>query len=172
MVKEQVEIQRDQEGRDDRNLTWDDIQKMKYTWRVAQELMRIIPPVFGSFRKAVNDTSFGGFDIPKGWQVFWSAYSTHMDNDIFVNPTEFDPSRFETNLPTPIPPYAYIPFGGGQHSCLGNEFARVETLITIHKLVTMYEWSLIHPNEVITRQPMPYPSMGLPIKVKPISIAS
>ncbi|KAI3667809.1 hypothetical protein L6452_42878 [Arctium lappa] len=172
VFEEQVEIQRDREGRDDWNLTWDDIQKMKYTWRVAQELMRIIPPVFGSFRKAVNDTSFGGFDIPKGWQVFWSAYNTHMDNDIFVNPMEFDPSRFETNLPIPIPPYSYIPFGGGQHSCLGNEFARVETLITIHKLVTMYEWSLIHPNEVITRQPMPYPSMGLPIKVKPISITS
>ena len=75
MVKEQVEIQRDRERRDDRNLTWDDIQKMKYTWRVAQELMRIIPPVFGSFRKAVKDTSFGGFDIPKGWQVTYIFYT-------------------------------------------------------------------------------------------------
>lgn len=64
-----MEIQRNKEGREDQNLTWGDIQKMKYTWRVAQELMRIIPPVFGSFRKVVTDTSFGGFDIPKGWQV-------------------------------------------------------------------------------------------------------
>ncbi|KAI7742772.1 hypothetical protein M8C21_031504 [Ambrosia artemisiifolia] len=172
VFEEQTEIQRDIEGREDHNLTWDDIQRMKYTWRVAQELMRIIPPVFGSFRKVVNDTTFGGFDIPKGWQVFWSAYNTHMDNDIFENPKEFDPSRFETNLSKPIPPYMYIPFGGGQHSCIGNEFARVETLVTMHKLVTMYEWSLIHPNEVITRQPMPYPSMGLPIKVTPRSSAT
>ncbi|GJV43764.1 taxadiene 5-alpha hydroxylase-like protein [Tanacetum coccineum] len=165
IFQEQTEIQKEIKGREDQNLTWGDIQKMKYTWRVAQELMRIIPPVFGSFRKVVKDTSFDGFNIPKGWQVFWCAYNTHMDNDIFVNPKEFDPSRFETNVSKPIPPYAYIPFGGGQHSCIGNEFARVETLITIHKLVTMYEWSLVYPDEVITRQPMPYPSMGLPIKV-------
>ncbi|PWA46741.1 cytochrome P450 [Artemisia annua] len=120
IFEEQMEIQKEIKGREDQNLTWGDIQKMKYTWRVAQELMRIIPPVFGSFRKVVKDTSFGGFNIPKGWQVFWCAYNTDMDNDIFVNPKDFDPSRFETNGSKPIPPYAYIPFGGGQHSCIGT----------------------------------------------------
>lgn len=50
-------------------LRWSEIQKMRYTWRVAQEIMRIIPPVFGNFRKVAKDTSFGGYDIPKGWQV-------------------------------------------------------------------------------------------------------
>jgi cytochrome P450 len=29
----------------------------------------MIPPVFGSFRKALKDTCYGGYDIPKGWQV-------------------------------------------------------------------------------------------------------
>lgn len=53
----------------EKELTWDDIQKMKYTWRVAQEMMRIIPPVFGNFKRVINDTSFSGFNIPKGWQV-------------------------------------------------------------------------------------------------------
>lgn len=90
-----------------------------------------------------------------------------MSNEIFENPKEFDPSRFENSAKVAIPPYAYIPFGGGIHSCIGNEFARVETLITIHRLVTMFEWTLVHPHETITRQPMPYPSMGLPIKIKP-----
>ncbi|KAK3039897.1 hypothetical protein RJ639_028290 [Escallonia herrerae] len=71
-------------------------------------------------------------------KVFWTSYGTHMNKDIFDNPTEFDPTRFE-NLSKPIPPYAYIPFGGGLHSCIGNEFTRVETLTTIHRLVTMYE---------------------------------
>ena len=50
-------------------LTWIEVQKMRYTWRVAQELLRLIPPVLGVFRKAAKDISFGGYDIPKGWQV-------------------------------------------------------------------------------------------------------
>lgn len=89
-----------------------------------------------------------------------------MRDDIFKNPSEFDPCRFE-NPAKPIPPFAHVAFGGGLHSCIGNEFARVETLTTIHNLVKMYEWSLVNPEEAITRQPMPYPSMGLPINIKP-----
>ncbi|KAF9589767.1 hypothetical protein IFM89_028676 [Coptis chinensis] len=44
-------------------LRWSDVQKMKYTWRVAQELMRVTPPVFGNFKKTTKDTSFGGFEM-------------------------------------------------------------------------------------------------------------
>ena len=65
-----------------------------------------------------------------------------------------------------------FPLGGGLHTCIGNEFARVRDSDyhpQWHNLVRMYEWSQVSPEEtVITRQPMPYPSMDLPIKIKPI----
>ena len=53
----------------DRNLTLDDTKKMKYTWQVARESMRLFPPIFGSFRKAIADIEYEGFTIPKGWKV-------------------------------------------------------------------------------------------------------
>jgi cytochrome P450 len=65
---EQMDIVKKRERKEDK-LTWVEIQKMKYTWRVAQELMRTIPLVFGGFRKAMKDTSYGGYATPKGWQV-------------------------------------------------------------------------------------------------------
>ncbi|MBA0694935.1 hypothetical protein Goari_005196, partial [Gossypium aridum] len=49
-------------------LTWSEIQMMKYTWRVAQELMRVNPPMLGSFRLVTKDITFDGYHIPKGWQ--------------------------------------------------------------------------------------------------------
>ncbi|XP_058111100.1 beta-amyrin 28-monooxygenase-like [Magnolia sinica] len=146
-------------------LTWSELQKMKYTWTVAQELMRFIPPVFGGFREALKDTSFGGYDIPKGWKVFWASSPTHMDKDFFADLDEFDPSRFQ-NPSKPIPPFSYIPFGAGAHMCIGNEFARVETLTIVHNMIMNFEWSEVNPDEMITCQPMPYPSMGLPIRIK------
>ncbi|KAH7837188.1 hypothetical protein Vadar_010796 [Vaccinium darrowii] len=166
VLKEHMDILRSKAAATEEKLTWDDIQKMKYTWQVAQEMMRIFPPAIANFRKALKDTNFGGYDIPKGWMVFSVPHGTHMEKDIFSSPTEFDPSRFDKSS-KPIPPYAYIPFGAGTHICIGNEFARIETLTAIHKLVTQFEWSQVHPDETITRKAMPFPSMGLPIKIRP-----
>ncbi|KAL9403417.1 hypothetical protein Peur_000389 [Populus x canadensis] len=51
-------------------LTWEDLAKMSYTWRIAQDL-RIFPPVFGCFRQAVKDKEYNGYLIPYG---FFSLY--------------------------------------------------------------------------------------------------
>ena len=50
-------------------LTWEDLSKMKFTWQVAQETLRIDPPIFGNFRTALEDIEFDGYHSPKGWQV-------------------------------------------------------------------------------------------------------
>lgn len=68
-MTEQKQVAKAKEGKSNGKLTWGEVQMMKYTWRVAQELMRMTPPVLGNFKCAWRDTSFGGFDIPKGWQV-------------------------------------------------------------------------------------------------------
>ncbi|TXG67804.1 hypothetical protein EZV62_009079 [Acer yangbiense] len=47
-------------------LNWEDIQKMKYSWNVACEVLRLSPPSLGSLWEAVNDFVFSGFSIPKG----------------------------------------------------------------------------------------------------------
>lgn len=50
-------------------LTWEDVSSMKYTWRVALETLRTVPPVFGSFRTAIKDIEYQDYLIPKGWKV-------------------------------------------------------------------------------------------------------
>ncbi|KAL3821368.1 hypothetical protein ACJIZ3_007273 [Penstemon smallii] len=54
--------------RDDENLIYEDTKKMMYTWQVTRESMRIFPPIFGSFRKAIDDIEYDGFTIPRGWK--------------------------------------------------------------------------------------------------------
>ncbi|KAK9064186.1 hypothetical protein SSX86_015566 [Deinandra increscens subsp. villosa] len=147
-------------------LTWEDLTKMKYTWKVATEVMRINPPVTLSFRRAKQDIEYGGFIIPKGWQVMLSAPMTHMDDSIFQNPTMFDPTRFEKHAPPP-PPFSYVAFGGGPRMCPGTELAKMETLVMMHRLVTRFNWELLKKDESFKRVPMPEFEQGLLVHVKP-----
>ncbi|KAH9291169.1 hypothetical protein KI387_043636, partial [Taxus chinensis] len=48
-------------------ISWKDLKAMKYTWQVVQETLRMFPPLFGSFRKAMVDIDYDGYTIPKGW---------------------------------------------------------------------------------------------------------
>ncbi|KAK9910419.1 hypothetical protein M0R45_034382 [Rubus argutus] len=143
-------------------LKWEDLRKMKYSWNVTQEVMRITPPVQGGFKEASTDFVFNGFTIPKGWKLYWSANSTHKNADFFPEPDKFDPSRFEGNGPAP---YTFIPFGGGPRMCPGNEYARVVALVFMHNLVKRFKWENIFPDEKTIYGPFARPAKGLPVRL-------
>ncbi|KAM7503521.1 hypothetical protein LguiB_002425 [Lonicera macranthoides] len=128
VLQEQVEIMKSK-GQEEL-LSWGDVQKMKYSRNVVNEVLRLAPPTNGAFREAISDFTYGNFSIPKGWKAFWSVHTTHKDPKYFSNPEKFDPSRFEGNGPMP---FTFVPFGGGPRMCPGNEFARLEILIFMHR---------------------------------------
>ena len=37
---------------------------------------------------------------------------------------------------------AWMPFGGGVHKCMGMNFARMEVLTVLHRMLREYEWSV------------------------------
>ncbi|XP_048137011.1 beta-amyrin 28-monooxygenase-like [Rhodamnia argentea] len=162
VVAEQREIAASKAGGE--LIQWGDLQKMRYSWNVISEVMRMTAPVYGSFREALVDFTYEGYTIPKGWKLHWSACTTHGDPDYHPRAPTFDESRFEGSGPAP---YSYVPFGGGPRMCLGLEFARVELLVFLHNLVNGFRWSLVNPDEKIIYDPMPIPVGGLPIHLRP-----
>ncbi|XP_057793546.1 beta-amyrin 6-beta-monooxygenase-like [Salvia miltiorrhiza] len=145
-------------------LTWDDIEKMKYSWNVVRESMRLTPPAAGAFREATTEFSYAGFTIPKGWKTFWTVHSSHKNPDYFPEPERFDPSRFEGSGP---PPYTFVPFGGGPRMCAGREYARLEMLVMMHNVVTRFKLEKVIPNEKINYHASPTPVYGLPLHLHP-----
>ncbi|WJX53338.1 beta-amyrin 28-monooxygenase [Trifolium repens] len=162
VLKEQLEISQGKEVGE--LLQWEDVQKMKYSWNVASEVMRLSPPVGGAFRNAIKDVTYADYNIPNGWKLHWNVHTTQMDPTLFPNPEKFDASRFEGEGPIP---YSYVPFGGGPRMCLGQEFARLEILVFMHNIVKCFKWDLVNPDEKFKYDPMLEPENGLPIQLQP-----
>ncbi|XP_021749321.1 protopanaxadiol 6-hydroxylase-like [Chenopodium quinoa] len=159
VLQEQLEIAQSKEKGE--LLNWKDIQKMKYSWNVVCESMRLKPPGLGGFREASTDIHYGGYTVPKGWKVHWSVYSTHMDPVHFPEPEKFDPSRFGEKQGRGI----YVPFGSGPHMCCGREYARIKVLIFLHNIVTRFRLSKANPNERVIYTPDPVFVNGLRINL-------
>ena len=79
------------------------------------------------------DDEIGGFAIPAGSRVLVSPYVTQHDPALWDDPEGFDPERFspEAQRRAGRPRYAYFPFGGGPHLCIGAGFATMEATIVL-----------------------------------------
>ncbi|XP_008797268.3 abscisic acid 8'-hydroxylase 3-like [Phoenix dactylifera] len=149
-------------------LTWTQTRTMVLTHRVILESLRMASIISFTFREAVADVEYKGYLIPKGWKVMPLFRNIHHNPEFFQDPQKFDPSRFKT----PPRPSTFLPFGNGVHACPGNELAKLEMFILIHRLVTKYRWEVVGSQSEIEYGPFPVPKHGLPVKLWRASITS
>lgn len=95
------------------------IAQLKVARAVLTETLRLYPGGWGVDRQAASDTSVGGHRVPKGSLVFVSPYLTHRSEAVWKRAGEFDPERFLDDRAGKMHKFAYFPFGGGEHRCLG-----------------------------------------------------
>jgi cytochrome P450 len=115
----------------DGGLGLEQLPRLRYTRMVLDESLRLYPPAWVVTRSADADDEIGGFAIPAGSRVLVSPYVTHHDPVLWDDPEGFDPERFAPEAQDGRPRYAYFPFGGGPHLCIGASFAIMEATIVL-----------------------------------------
>ncbi|NXP10697.1 CP26C protein, partial [Thinocorus orbignyianus] len=120
--------------------------RLRYLDGVVKEVLRVLPPVSGGYRTALQTFELDGYQIPKGWSVMYSIRDTHETAAVYQTPpSSFDPDRFSAGGPEAAGRFHYIPFGGGARSCIGRELAQAILKLLAIQLVSTARWELATP---------------------------
>ena len=156
-------------GGETRAITYEELGKLDLTEMAFKEALRLIPPVPSLPRRALREFTFQGFTIPAGTGVGISPASVHLMPEHWPDPRRFDPLRFTPENSAGRHKYAWVPFGGGAHMCLGLHFAYMQIKLLTAHLLTRYRIEL-EPGYAPEWQPWPIPKPkdGLKVTFKPL----
>ncbi|MFO0554802.1 MAG: cytochrome P450 [Polyangiaceae bacterium] len=110
------------------------------------ETLRLHPPLFMLVRVVMKDFVYGRYFFEKGTWVLISPTVSHRMPEYFREPDRFDPDRFAPPREEDKRDFAYIPFGGGRHKCMGNAFAILQVKAILSILLRRYDFELVNPN--------------------------
>mmetsp|Transcript_17503 Transcript_17503/g.24068 ORF Transcript_17503/g.24068 Transcript_17503/m.24068 type:complete len:740 (-) Transcript_17503:92-2311(-) len=159
-----------------RNPTYDDILNLPLLRLCLAETLRMYPQPPLLIRRALDDDILPqGFAknktfIPRGTDIFISTWNMHRSPDYWDEPNKYRPERFLSSFnntknphsewagfrpstPKQLYPnevnsdFAFIPFGGGSRKCVGDQFAMMESVITIALIMQRFDLSLSIPPE-------------------------
>lgn len=137
----------------DRTPTFEDLSSLVYTRMVLDESMRLYPPVWTVSRMAMDDDSLGSIPVPSGTTVMVCPYAIHRRQDLWRNPEGFDPERFAPGTEKDRHRFAFLPFGAGPRTCLGNHFAIAEGVLALARVAQRFRLEMV-PGQTVEPEPM------------------
>jgi cytochrome P450 len=146
---------------------YEDLSRLRYTRNVAEETMRLYPPVWVLSRTAIGDDEMGGFKIPAGSEILIFPYVTHRHPKWWAEPDKFDPERFLPERTLGRMRGSYLPFGLGPRTCIGLNFAMTEILVVLSLIMQRFRLELaMDPAKMkLDASVTLRPKTGVPIRI-------
>jgi cytochrome P450 family 97 subfamily B polypeptide 3 len=155
---------------------YDDIVAMKKLRFSLIEALRLYPEPPLLIRRARTQDNlppgssnlYDGVKVLRGTDMFISTWNLHRSPDLWENPETFDPTRWERSFKNPsvkgwegfdpdkvtgfypneqATDFAFLPFGGGNRKCIGDQFAMMEAAVTMSMLLKNYDFEFAIPPE-------------------------
>ncbi|MBT0957382.1 cytochrome P450 [Alphaproteobacteria bacterium KMM 3653] len=147
-------------------LQYDDLGSLPLIENTMNEALRIHAPSAFTARRATAETAWKGTRIPAGTDLVIAPGPVMMDPALWPDPNAFTPARF-----TAPPPhkFAFAPFGGGAHKCIGMHFSGMQIKTVMTHLLRRYRITSAGKDHPKWRQiPTPVPTNGLPVTLTPL----
>ena len=136
---------------------------------VLRESLRLYPPLTVILRRTMRECEFGGVRLPADVPVMVYPIATQRMAEYWTDPDRFDPARFSpARSEQRRHPFAWTPFGGGAHMCLGLHFAEMQVKAVLVQLLRAARLSVpANYHAPFQLAPLVRPSDGLPLRLAP-----
>ena len=124
---------------DSEKIDHENIKEMHLLEAAISETLRIRPAATVHMRQCTNDCEVLGIKIPAGTRIQMPNMPSHLNEEFFPNPHEFQPERFLKENAHQIQPFTWRPFGSGNRECIGKRFSIVEIMIFMAKFITKFK---------------------------------
>lgn len=141
------------------DLEYDDLQKLPLFNNVIRETLRLHMPLHSIFRKVMNSLAVPDtqYVVPKGHYVMISPGYSMMNEKFFPEASKFEPTRWsemeQSTTKEDTVDYGwgavskgaaspYLPFGGGRHRCIGEQFAYVQLGTILATYIYNFKWKI------------------------------
>jgi cytochrome P450 len=144
-----------------------ELERLESLDQVMRESLRLRAPVPVLVRRTVKDTVVEGVRIPADTRVVVAIQWSHLMAEYWSDPLVFDPERFgPERREDRSHRYAWSPFGGGVHKCIGLYFSGLEVKAIMHRLLREHRWT-VDPGYTppMDNHSLPFPKDGLPINL-------
>lgn len=120
-----------------------------YLTAVCKEALRVYPiALISQPRKVKQAIELEGYQFEPGAILIPCIYLAHRRSQTYPEATQFRPERFLTGK---LSQYEYLPFGGGNRSCIGMALALFEMKLVLATLLRQYQFSPATPIKPVNR---------------------
>ena len=153
-----------------RTPSWDDLPRLELTRRIIAETLRLYPSGGLFSRTVTTDTRLGGYPLPAGTSVLYSAYLIHHRPDVYPYPSVFDPDRWPT-AGGDRTRGTYLPFGAGARVCIGERFALTEAVLALAAIAARWHLDPVPGSKVRAPAIVVMRPSGLRMRIRPRTAA-
>ncbi|MEE8312031.1 MAG: cytochrome P450, partial [Candidatus Binatia bacterium] len=110
-----------------------------------KESLRLHPPLIMLSRIVQEPFKYKGWTVEKGTTLSVSPAVSNRMPEVFPDPDRFDPGRYKNNPSADRRVFAWLPFGGGRHRCVGAQFAIMQLKTIFSVLLRRYSFEMSQP---------------------------
>lgn len=131
--------------------TMEQIDQMTYLSNIVDESLRLsVLAPYAARVSTEEDLVICGHTVPANTPIIQALGVTLEDENIWSNPKDFNPDRFDQENKKKLPTLAFSPFGfAGKRVCPGYRFAHYEATLFTAGIIRTFNVTLVDPTKPV-----------------------